>query len=203
VFEATQAEYAGSNAQVLGISVDHIPCLRAWSESLGGITFPLLSDFWPHGAVIDTYGILDDDGASMRAIFILDHEGVLRYQNIYEDEDEQPDNDLILSKVREIDTTGVKAKLEREPVELPHGGIVMYCSPYCSDCRQARAWLNEHGITYTEVDVYRVPGASDQVRAWNNDNLVLPTFDVEGEVFSDFDSDQLSSVLRNHRLMQE
>jgi glutaredoxin len=153
--------------------------------------------------VIDTYGILDDDGASKRAIFILDHEGVLRYQRIYEDEDEQPDNDLILKQVREIDTTGVKAKIERKPVELPHDGLIMYCSPYCSDCRQARGWLDEHGINYTEVDVYRVPGASDQVRAWNNDNLVLPTFNVEGEVLSNFDPEQLSSVLRKRRLMQE
>jgi len=162
-----------------------------------------LSDFWPHGAVANSYGILDDDGASMRAIFILDHEGVLRYERIYEDEDEQPDNDLILNQVREIDTTGVQAAVEQEkPVpELPHGGIVMYCSPYCTDCRQARAWLDERGIAYTEIDVYRVPGASDQVRAWNQDNLVLPTFDVEGEIFSDFDAGQLESVLRKFRLM--
>jgi glutaredoxin len=164
-----------------------------------------LSDFWPHGAAASRYGILDDDGASMRAIFILDHEGVLRYQRIYEDEDEQPDNDLILKQVREIDSTGVKAEVDepRSQPELPHGGLVMYCSPYCTDCRQARAWLNERGIEYTEVDVYRLPGASDQVRAWNQDNLVLPTFDVEGEIFSNFDAEHLKAVLLKYNLMPE
>ena len=141
----------------------------------------------------------------MRAIFILDHEGVLRYQRIYEDKDEQPDNDLILKQVREIDSTGVKAVVEEaKPLpELPHGGLVMYCSPYCTDCRQARAWLGERGIEYTEVDVYQVQGASDQVRSWNQDNLVLPTFDVEGEIFSNFDPEQLSGVLQKYRLMPE
>ena len=176
--------------------------MKAWSESLGGIHFPLLSDFWPHGAVASAYGVFGQDGKSERAIFILDHEGVLRYQRQYES-GVQPENDLILKEVRSIDSTGVVLEAdEAAPPELPHGGLVMYCSPYCTDCRQARAWLDEHAIPYTEVDVYRVQGASDQVRAWNEDNLVLPTFDVEGEIFSEFDPEQLSGVLRKYRLME-
>ncbi|HBX68522.1 MAG TPA: hypothetical protein DEH25_03835, partial [Chloroflexi bacterium] len=50
-YEAEYALFVGLNAQVLGISVDHVPCLQAWAESLGGISYPLMSDFWPHGAV--------------------------------------------------------------------------------------------------------------------------------------------------------
>ena len=52
------ARFTGLDAQVLGISVDHVPCMKAWAESLGGINYPLLSDFWPHGEVCDRYGVM-------------------------------------------------------------------------------------------------------------------------------------------------
>ena len=51
------------NVQVLGISVDHVPVLKAWAEDIGGITYPLMSDFWPHGEVARKYGVFrEDDG---------------------------------------------------------------------------------------------------------------------------------------------
>jgi len=39
------------NAQVVGISTDSSYAQRAWAENLGGLSFPLLSDFYPHGSV--------------------------------------------------------------------------------------------------------------------------------------------------------
>jgi alkyl hydroperoxide reductase subunit AhpC len=75
--------FAGLNVQVLGISVDHVPCLKAWAESLGGINYPLLSDFWPHGQVSDLYGVLRKEGYSERAIFIIDRDGIIRYIDIH------------------------------------------------------------------------------------------------------------------------
>jgi len=71
----------------------------------------------------------------------------------------------------------------------------MYCSAYCGDCRKARAWLAGNKYKYTEIDVYRVEGASDKVRAWNNDNLVLPTFEIEGNVLANFEPEALASLL--------
>ena len=62
--------------QVLGLSVDSKDCLRAWGESLGGITYPLLSDFWPHGGVAQQFGVLRSDGKTERALFIIDKRGV-------------------------------------------------------------------------------------------------------------------------------
>ena len=44
-YEADSAKFAGLDTQVLGISIDHVPCLKAWADSLGGINYPLLSDF--------------------------------------------------------------------------------------------------------------------------------------------------------------
>jgi alkyl hydroperoxide reductase subunit AhpC len=79
----------------VGISIDHIPALKAWSESLGGITYPMLSDFWPHGAVAQTYGVFRADrGMTERAIVIVDTAGVIRYIDVH-DIAEQPDEEQI------------------------------------------------------------------------------------------------------------
>lgn len=66
----------------LGITVDNIPTLWAWSEAMNTIQFPVVSDFWPHGKVADSYGVLRSDGMSERAIFIVDKKGVIRFIHV-------------------------------------------------------------------------------------------------------------------------
>jgi peroxiredoxin len=89
------------NAQVLGISVDHIPCLKAWAESLGGISFPLLSDFNPLGAVARKYGVKRKEGHSERAIFVIDEKGFFRYIDVH-DIDDRPSNRVLFSELKRI-----------------------------------------------------------------------------------------------------
>jgi peroxiredoxin (alkyl hydroperoxide reductase subunit C) len=74
--------FEAHDAVLLGISVDNIPTLYAWTREMGDLWFPVLSDFWPHGAVADRYGILRSDGVSERAIFIVDKQGILRYAHV-------------------------------------------------------------------------------------------------------------------------
>jgi peroxiredoxin len=75
-YEADTGKFAGLDAQVLGVSIDHIPCLKAWAESMGGINYPLMSDFWPHGRVANLYGVFrEKEGDSERAIFVIDKRG--------------------------------------------------------------------------------------------------------------------------------
>jgi peroxiredoxin len=64
------------DAQLIGITVDNIPTLFAWTNQMGKIWFPVLSDFWPHGAVADNYGVLRSNGVSERALFVIDKKGV-------------------------------------------------------------------------------------------------------------------------------
>ena len=45
---------------------------------MGGINFPMLSDFWPHGAVCQLYDCLRPQGMPKRAVFIIDKQGVIR-----------------------------------------------------------------------------------------------------------------------------
>ncbi len=185
---------------MLGISVDHVPCLKAWVDSLGGITYPLLSDFWPHGEVAGRYGVLRQvEGHSERAIFIIDKEGVIRYIDIH-DIDDQPDNDVLFAELEKLNPElAIKAKrVVPQPVGLPHGGVVMYCTAWCPDCKRARAWLKENNITYTEVDVTTYPGASKFVRQWAKGNLTTPTFDIDGEIIVEFDEARLTALLKKN-----
>lgn len=183
------------NTQVLGISVDPVPTLKAWAESLGGIHYPLLSDFWPHGEVASRYNVLNAEGVTERAIFLIDKQGRIQYIDIH-DTDDQPDNEVLFEQIQRIDPD---AKREQKPpadqIALPHGGIVMYCSKWCADCRKARTWLGEKGLEITEVDIYETPGALEQVRQWGDGYIITPTFDIDGTIVLDFDQERLSEVL--------
>lgn len=64
---------------ILGISVDNIPTLYAWTKEMGGLWFPVLSDFWPHGAVANKFGVLRTDGVSERALILIDKKGIIRW----------------------------------------------------------------------------------------------------------------------------
>ncbi len=182
------------NAQVLGISVDHVPCLKAWADSLGGINYPLLSDFWPHGAVAQKYGVFREEGYSERAIFIIDGTGVVRYVDIH-DINDQPDNEVLFRELRRIDPEAAAGVPERIPVELPHGGIIMYCTPWCTDCARAAGWLRARGHRFREINIYDMPGAAEQVRAWTGGYIVTPVFDIDGTIVVDFDEERLLEIL--------
>ncbi len=101
-YEADLERFKGYNAQVLGISVDSVPCNTAWAKSLGGISYDLLSDFHPKGAVAKAYGAYrENDGISERAIFIVDKEGKLAYKDIHAISD-QPDNEDLFEVLRKL-----------------------------------------------------------------------------------------------------
>lgn len=68
-----------ADAQLLTVSVDSLFTHRAWADQ-EGFSFPLLSDFWPHGQVARAYGVLDEaKGVARRGTFILDREGVISW----------------------------------------------------------------------------------------------------------------------------
>jgi len=67
---------------VLGVSVDTPYSLKVWAER-EGYQFPLLSDFWPHGAVAQLYGVFNEKaGMATRGTFLIDTEGVVRFAEV-------------------------------------------------------------------------------------------------------------------------
>ena len=200
-YELELYKFEGYNTQVLGISVDHIPCLKAWAESLGGISYPLLSDFWPHGAIADEWGVLrHDEGKSERALFIIDKEGIVRYVDIH-DIDEQPDNEELFRFLRQLEPDAVIPEKPVEPESAaeatPAGpkSVKLYCRPGCIDCRLARRFLDRNNVPYTEVNVRATPAAEAQVREWTGGPLISPVFDIDGTIIIDFKRAELTRVL--------
>jgi peroxiredoxin len=69
------ADYQAAGVQVLAVSCDTRHAQRVWAEQKGW-NFPVLSDFWPHGAVAQAYGVFNDAlGCANRATFLIDRDG--------------------------------------------------------------------------------------------------------------------------------
>lgn len=76
--------YQNDDVQVLAISVGPPPTHKVWATQ-SGFTFPVLSDFWPHGAVAEAYGVLNPStGFPNRGTFVVDRGGVIRFAEMME-----------------------------------------------------------------------------------------------------------------------
>lgn len=76
------------DALLLGITVDNIPTLYSWTKQMCNpgekIWFPVLSDFYPHGAVASKYGVLRPEGVSERALFVINKKGIITYIDVHD-----------------------------------------------------------------------------------------------------------------------
>jgi peroxiredoxin (alkyl hydroperoxide reductase subunit C) len=84
--------FHNDEVEILAISVDHPHALKAWSQAQG-YEFPLLSDFWPHGATAEAYGVFQDKrGFALRGTFLVDTSGVVRFTEVNEPGDARDQN---------------------------------------------------------------------------------------------------------------
>jgi peroxiredoxin len=101
-YEADLERFRGYDTQVLGISIDSVPCNAAWAKSMGGLSYDLLSDFHPKGEVARKYGAYrENDGYAERALFIVDKGGKIAYKDIHNISD-QPDNEDLFEVLRKM-----------------------------------------------------------------------------------------------------
>ncbi len=100
-YEEDLSEFDRFDTQVLGISADNVPTGEAWAKSMGTLSYPLLSDFWPLGYAAVKYGILREEGITERALFIVDKEGIIRYIDIH-DISTQPDNAELIKVLKTL-----------------------------------------------------------------------------------------------------
>jgi peroxiredoxin (alkyl hydroperoxide reductase subunit C) len=90
------------NCEILQISADPAPSLKGWAEKLGGVPFPLLSDYWPHGAVGKSYGIFNEErGMDKRAAYVVDARGIVRYAKVYP-QGTIPESPELLAELRKL-----------------------------------------------------------------------------------------------------
>ncbi len=150
------------------------------------------------------YGVLRSEGYSERAIFVIDKHGVIRYVDIH-DIDQQPDNEVLFEILEEMEPgsaeryRATRAAQKEETSPEPAADVVMYCTPWCPDCKRARGYFKERHIDYFEVDITRDRAAAARVRGWNNGLEQTPTFKIKGKVLSEFDIPRLEKLVSNKR----
>ena len=72
-------DFENDGRAVLAISVGPAPTHKVWAVQ-SGFLFPVLADFWPHGAVSQAYGVFNDDaGVANRGTFVVDRTGTIRF----------------------------------------------------------------------------------------------------------------------------
>ena len=91
-----------TDAVLLGITVDNIPTLHAWTKQMGTVWFHVLSDFWPHGAVAKQYGVFRSDGFTERAVFIIDKDGIIRFIQV-SDINKKPDPAVCAFELKKLE----------------------------------------------------------------------------------------------------
>jgi peroxiredoxin (alkyl hydroperoxide reductase subunit C) len=90
-----------NDAVLLGITVDNIPTLYAWTNQMGKLWFPVLSDFYPHGKVAESYGVLRSDGTTERALFVIDKKGAIRYIDVH-DINKRPPLEVLVRELEKL-----------------------------------------------------------------------------------------------------
>ena len=88
------ATFSNDDTVTLAVSTDPIPALKAFSTQ-ESYPFPLLTDFWPHGAVAQSYGVFNEQaGAAKRGTFVIDKSGVVRHVVVNEIPDARDQSEI-------------------------------------------------------------------------------------------------------------
>lgn len=95
--------FEDNDTALVGISVDNIPTLFAWTRQMGGLWFPVASDFWPHGGLAKKLGILRSDGTAERALFLVDKQGLIRFIDVH-DINARPDLGPLIEAMEHVHT---------------------------------------------------------------------------------------------------
>jgi len=98
-YQMQRPRVLANNAEIVAITVDSIMNTTAWERAIGPFDFPMCSDFWPHGAVSERYGVLrksgDASGASERTVLIVDRSGNVGFRKTYLQDEVAPAEEVL------------------------------------------------------------------------------------------------------------
>jgi len=137
--------FRAADTQVLGVSIDSIHSHANWARDLGGVSFPLLADFEPKGAVARSFGhYLDKAGITDRATVIVDKDGVVRYSVSVTPGGERDIDDLVAECER---TNGGRKSVDADVSrpDLPED-TRLYVKSSCGHSRKALLALANLGL---------------------------------------------------------
>ena len=136
--EALLPRFRAAHTQVLGVSIDSIHCHANWARDLGGVSFPLLADFQPRGAVAASYGAyLADAGITDRATVVIDSGGTVRHASSV-----TPDGKRDIAELAALcERVDREAGTPTQPLPEPPGlgsDAVLYVKSPCGFSRRAQ-----------------------------------------------------------------
>lgn len=100
-YNLVEGLFQAHDAILLGITTDNVPSIFAWIQQMGGLWFPVLSDFWPHGAAAERYGVLRSDGTAERALIFIDKAGLIHHIHVG-DINVRPKLDVIVEQLERL-----------------------------------------------------------------------------------------------------
>ena len=100
-YEAELERFKNSDTEVVSISMDSTHALNAWSKAIN-TSFPLLSDFYPQGKVVDLYGVRHTAGMPERAVIVIDREGIIRYIEVTDVPGDMPENEKLFEVLQKL-----------------------------------------------------------------------------------------------------
>jgi peroxiredoxin (alkyl hydroperoxide reductase subunit C) len=100
-YNIVQDMFDQAETHLIGVSVDNVPTLHAWVQEMGGVWFPVASDFYPHGQLADSLGILRSTGEAERSLFLIDKAGIIRYIDVH-DINSRPDLGPLVKAMQEL-----------------------------------------------------------------------------------------------------
>ena len=100
-YEVELDRFKDFDTEVVSVSMDSTHALNAWGKSMN-TSFPLLSDFYPQGSVVDLYGLRHAAGMSNRAVIVIDKEGVIRFIEVQDSPGNMPDNENLFEALRKL-----------------------------------------------------------------------------------------------------
>ncbi len=141
--EAALARFQAANTQVLGVSVDSRYSHAAWAANLGGVSFPLLADFHPKGAVASAFGFyLDEIGIADRATVIIDSNGVVQFAESVGPDGQRDIGGLAAACERVAASSSAAAPAFGSARGLP-AGCVLYVRDHCGASRST-LWARDN-----------------------------------------------------------
>jgi len=100
-YEAELSRFKDFDTEIVSITMDNAYALNAWAKSMH-TSFPLLSDFYPQGQVVDLYGLRHERGMPERAVVVIDKEGIIRYIEVLDSPGDMPDNKDLFEVLRKL-----------------------------------------------------------------------------------------------------
>jgi peroxiredoxin len=100
-YQAELERFSDFDTEVVSISMDSTYALAAWRKQMN-TTFPLLSDFYPQGKVVDTFGVRNPAGMPERAVILVDKQGLIRYIEVLNSPGDLPDDEALFEALRKL-----------------------------------------------------------------------------------------------------